>query len=313
MKSGKKVVFFTEPNWAFGSIHSSLCKVLYPNVNGEIVDFFQQYSLSTIQEIDSITDLWVTNWPSLLIKEYEISPEKIVFLAHANWDLQTMHNQLPPKILKRLNKCGVISNHLKTSYMQGNWGERGDFPHVARLGIDYDRFANIGREHPVTQLKRIAVMGAYESYNIYGQEIKRGRLVKETIEYINSKYKFGLEFVNFPKAHYLSMPHRYSTLDCVVMASTEEGGGLPMLEAAAAGRLCIGTNVGYFANEKYGVHLTPEYDENEFKTRLEKAILYYIDPFHKFELEQKCREAQRAAMEWDWSRRRNEWLDFLLA
>ena len=308
--STKRVVFFTEPNWAFGSIHSSLCKIFYPHINGEILDFFKEYSIKEIQEIDSSTDLWVTNWPALLINKYHVQPEKIAFLAHAQWDILTTQRDLPKEICQKLNRFGVISESLRTcanAFFHGHFPK----PHLTRLGIHWSRFASRGQECPVSQFKRIAVMGAYESYNVFGQEIKRGNLVYETVKEINDTYNIGLEFVTFPKAHYLTMPQRYTEVDCVVMASTEEGGGLPMLEAAAAGRLCIGTDVGYYAEVPYGLHLPTE--KYEFKDALKQSLLHFANPNHFSELMNLCVEAEKAALEWDWSHRRQEWFDFLTA
>ena len=306
MKSGKKVVFFTEPKWAFGSIHSSLCKILYPEINGEVLNFFDEYTWEEMKDIDANTDLWVTNWPWHLISKYGISPRKIAFIAHARWDLHTTLRDMPQNIRLDLNRISVISQDLSDYYHTQSMAF-GCYPRVTRLGIHYDRFAEIGKKCPVTRIQNIGIMGAYESYNFFGEEIKRGRLVEETIRELNLESEFKFNLIRYPKGHYLASPNRYAGLDCVVMASTEEGGGLPMIEGAAAGRLCMGTCVGY---HYYGGGIALPTKEEDFKTcmkeqlkslnRSPNVIQYWID----------C--GSKEAQAFDWSNRRKEWMDFLL-
>lgn len=308
MKSGKKVVFFTEPNWAFGSIHSSLCKVLYPEINGEILDFFKEYTWEEMRDIDDNTDLWVTNWPWHLVYKYGISPQKIAFVAHARWDLHTTLRDMPHSLILDLNRMSVISADL-LQYYERKQMAFGCYPTITRLGIHYDRFAEIGKRCPVTQIQNIGMMGSYESYNFFGEEIKRGYLVRNAIHDLNYHYRLNLKFIQYPKGHYLASPNRYAGLDCVVMASTEEGGGLPMIEGAASGRLCMGTCVGYYRDASLGVALPTK--EKEFTDELK----YHLQEFVKRpELLDRSwiERGQKEAMSFDWSNRRKEWMDFLL-
>jgi len=90
----KRIIFYTEPYWAFGSIHSSLMRYLHPHFQCEILNYFENYSVQDIHSIDLNTDLWVTNWPARLINQYGIAPEKIAFVAHAKWDIYTTGRDL---------------------------------------------------------------------------------------------------------------------------------------------------------------------------------------------------------------------------
>ena len=57
----KRVVFFTESKWAFGTIHYSLCRRLYERgITAEVLDFFQKYSQEEMAAISRHTDLFVT-------------------------------------------------------------------------------------------------------------------------------------------------------------------------------------------------------------------------------------------------------------
>jgi len=73
-----------------------------------------------------------------------------------------------------------------------------------------------------------------------GVEQKRGRLAQSCAE------EAGLEFKRTEDTPMDQMPDFYASIDALIMPSLQEGAGLPALEAAAAGRLVIGTPVGHF-------------------------------------------------------------------
>jgi glycosyltransferase involved in cell wall biosynthesis len=108
------------------------------------------------------------------------------------------------------------------------------------------------------------------------------------------------------------MPSFYKTVDSIVMASSEEGAGLPMMEAAAAGKLCIGTPVGYFEhNGPKGGGIVVPVEETQFIEKTANVLNFYkSDPaeYHK-----KCLDIQSYAREhYDWSKFIEPWVNFLI-
>ena len=141
-----------------------------------------------------------------------------------------------------------------------------------------------------------------ETKNFFGEEIKRGKLVEQAVEGVN------VELRSFPEMNHLCMPSYYGIVDCVVMSSTEEAGGLPMMEAAAAGRLTIGTPVGYYANDAiYSGGVMVSIDPNNFIQETREAILRYKNDNYLYR--SACSKIQEYAIgAFDWKNRIESWI-----
>jgi hypothetical protein len=54
----KKIIFYVEPNWAFGSIHSELAKYLWSSgFDCKILPWNQSYTWAEMQELNDVCDL----------------------------------------------------------------------------------------------------------------------------------------------------------------------------------------------------------------------------------------------------------------
>jgi glycosyltransferase involved in cell wall biosynthesis len=93
------------------------------------------------------------------------------------------------------------------------------------------------------------------------------------------------------------------------MSSTEESVGLPMLEGAAAGKLCIGTPVGYFAeNGLKGGGRRVSIDEELFVSDTVTLLDYY--KANPEEYRKKCLDIQEyARYNYDWSKVIHQWIE----
>ena len=103
------------------------------------------------------------------------------------------------------------------------------------------------------------------------------------------------------------MPGFYKDVDCIIVSSTEEGAGLPALEAGAAGKLVISTPVGHWLErcQPGGGHTVP-IDEAEFKTHSIELLKDYKSDPEKYQT--KCRSIQRFAQKhYDWSAVVDKW------
>jgi hypothetical protein len=295
------IVFFTETKWAFGQIHNSLCKRLLPyGINAEVLDFFTQYTREEMLAISDNTEYFVTTPVGVgWLLQYDIPPQKIKSVAHAQWDILLSNSQIGTEVYKDLAGYGVVSVTLKEKSFDFGISR---IPAVLNMGIEFDRFYA-----PVSQsLNKVGYAAAFESRNFAGEEIKRGRLVQTACD------KVGLPLIR-PQTHYLGMPSFYKSVDAVVMSSTEEGAGLPMLEAAAAGKLCIGTPVGYFRENSralrggFAVHMAEDLFVQDVV-----GVLNYSKAYPE-EYRKVCTDIQEYAREhYDWSKHIDKWVVFLL-
>ena len=102
---------------------------------------------------------------------------KIAAVAHGQWDMllaQKESNNLD--FYPHLYKFGVVSKVLKTKSEEFKISSR--VPDVVPFGIHFDVFY---RSIPES-LQKVGYGGARETANFFGQEIKRGSLVKKTVE-----------------------------------------------------------------------------------------------------------------------------------
>lgn len=296
----KRVLFFTQNRWAFGSIHHALCKELYKhNIFANVLDWTLPYTAEEFEHLNRVYDLFVTNPEAVmrLHETYKIPLNKICSIAHAQWDILLAKQNSNYDFYPELYSFGVISEILKEKCIE--W-QLTRVPEIAELGICF----NVLYEKPAEQLKVVGYGGANETYNFFGTEIKRPKLVETTINTIPNITLKKHSFYN-----HLCMPGYYKTVDGIVMSSIEEAGGLPMMECAAAGRLPLGTPIGYFKDNapKGGGILLP-LEANDFSNSLKQHLEFYRD--NSKEYIDKCLEVQTYAREhYDWSFKIHMWLN----
>jgi glycosyltransferase involved in cell wall biosynthesis len=294
----KRIIFYTERLWAFGTIHYSLVKLLYQRgINAEVLDFYVPYTVPEMMAIQDTVDYFVTTPVGVgWLLNYGIVPEKIKSIAHAQWDILLSNSQIGTDIYHKLAGYAVVSNILKQKSQEFGVSRT---PAVTHLGIEFDRFYR----RPQGQLKTVGFAGAFESRNFAGEEIKRGRLVQQVCAELNLP-------LAVPKHHYLAMPKYYQGVDAVIMASTEEGAGLPMMEAAAAGKVTMGTPVGYYAENPAHVGIHLPLNEQEFVAQCSDHMhQIYNDSDLYLRLCTQNQEYARAY--YDWSHHIDAWVNFL--
>jgi glycosyltransferase involved in cell wall biosynthesis len=105
------------------------------------------------------------------------------------------------------------------------------------------------------------------------------------------------------------MPGFYKKVDAVLIASTEEGAGLPLLEAGAAGKLVISTPVGHYSRVgPKGADFVPIV-EHEFIEKTVELLSYYKSNSEKYR--QRCLEIQHHAQSYDWKYVIDNWIEIL--
>ena len=101
----------------------------------------------------------------------------------------------------------------------------------------------------------------------------------------------------------------YPTVDAVIVASSEEGAGLPALEASAAGKLVISTPVGLWITKSGDSGHTVPIEETEFMSETLKLIEYYKANPEAYR--EKCLSTQEHAKKYDWSNVIHHWIELL--
>jgi glycosyltransferase involved in cell wall biosynthesis len=297
----KKILFYTQNRWAFGSIHHGLIKELYRhNIYANLLDWTKKYSEEEFSYLNSIYDLFVTNPEAVmsLHQTYKIPLNKIVSVAHGQWDLLLAKEQYGNEFYSELYGFGVVSEILKIKSKEFGVNI---VPEIVELGIHTEIYKN----DISTELKTVGYGGLKETKNYFGEEIKRGWMVETALQDLNVNFKFNYEL------NHLCMAGYYKTIDCLIVSSSEESAGLPAMEAAAAGKLVIGTPVGYFErNAELGGGVLLPLDEENFIKKLREIILFYQNNPHEYR--QRCLQIQKFAQEnYDWKNKIDKWISLL--
>jgi len=300
-----KTLFYIENKWAFGAIHYGLCKELYTHgVHCDLLNWDLEYTKEEFKFLIDTYDNIVTT-PVFVLKlhyHYGVPLNKIIAVAHGQWDVLHAKQNADFDFYPFLKKFTVISNVLKQKCIE--WGIS-VVPDITETGVHFDFFYN----KPNSSLKIVGYGGARQTYNFGGEEIKRGHLVEASVSSI------GLELKSHNFYNFLCMPGYYKTIDALVMSSSEEAGGLPIMEAAAAGKLILGTPVGYFeehcdegVNDRGGIALPV--NEKEFISSLTEHLINYSKDKNLYKL--KCLQIQEYAREhYDWSKKIYSWVNLL--
>jgi glycosyltransferase involved in cell wall biosynthesis len=281
----KKIVFFLEEQWAFGSIHHELVKRLYTRgINGFMLHWALFYSREEMQELDGHVDLWITNpygaREALLI--YGIPPSRIGIVCYAQSEVFELNLLLQQGLQFRFH--GFISSNLQEFSKDKLLTEGLLLP--VRISVQ-----NYKTDHSRTLTK----IGFAGSLRRHPSGLKRFELVEEACKVAN------IELVVAERYHHswITNASFYSQVDAIVQASTNEGTGLPQLEAGAAGRLVLTTNVGVYeelVTEK-GADVLPMEPEALVATLVDK-IGFYRENQDLFS--ERTRQIADHAMSYDW-------------
>lgn len=292
-----RVVFYTEPEWAFGAIHYELTKYLFAHgVNATVLNWEKGYNQQEINELANNVDLFVSSpyGINILINQLGVAPEQCVAVAHARWDLNHLINY-DPSIIDRLHGYSVVSEWLAEQSIASGICRR---PVVTPVGINYNSFYS----EPSNSLKTVGFAGA--TNNVH-RDIKRFWLAESAANSAGLEFKLAQGY----HSSYATMPGYYKTVDALVVASTEEGAGLPALEASAAGKLVISTPVGIWKDKSGTSGHTVPVSETEFLKETTELLKFYQDNPEAYR--EKCLATQAHAKIYDWSQVISHWVGLL--
>jgi hypothetical protein len=289
------VLFFTQNQWAFGQIHHALIKRFYTHgVYAHLLNFYQEYRQKEYDMLNSTFKTFVTTPEAVArLMHHGIPPNKIVAIAHAERDVVGGVKNSGTEVFNLLKGFGVINKTLSTIWKSFGVARE---PTVVRNGVDFDYYYAPASD----ALKIVGYAGAAMHPMSDGSDCKRSYLASRVME--NS----GLEYRCAPNINHLCMAAYYRTIDAVLVTSNYEACGLPILEAAAAGRLVVSPEVGYFD----GAHgALCRLDDEDFVADAKEALAKYQDPaLYK----EACEKAQQYARDhYDWGSVISGWLKLI--
>lgn len=303
----KNIVFFIEPEWVFGRIHYDLSKFLFQHgFNCHLLPWNRSYSIEEMRELEQKTDKFVTlpeGW-GVGLKTYGVIPEeKCIVVAWLAKDILNLVNTHGVEEFEKLHKFACVSEHLVRSSKELGVKR---IPSLAYAGIDFNLFSH----RPKDKLLSVGFGGSFsESENSVHERnsrIKRGWLAKRATEAAGLDFKIACKYHN----SFVTMPGFYSHTGALICSSTEEGAGMPALEAAAAGNLVITTEVGYAQDRTKNspIHIVSMDDERFLKETTEILLDYKNDDV---KYKRKCEEIYEDAKKYDWSNCISDWVELL--
>ena len=300
----KKLLIYGYPLWSHGRVYYDLCRHLWDR--GYIVDIlnWQGSHSAYFGELDSFYDFFITalDGVSGLVNNYGVAYERIIGLSHHEFDIRMLVEQKGLEAFDKLANYGVVSEFLYSrSLMLGV----PRIPKVASLGVN---FAEFHMEIP----SRLETVGYASSMSAktYGVEWKRGELAEAAAR--EAGLAFHVAGSTASQRSFHDMPDFYRTVDAVVTSSISEANALPVMEAAAAGRLVIGTPVGNFPRNAYeGAGIIAPIEPDKFKEFTAATLRYYKD--NPTEFVRKCQDIQKAATKLDWKHMIGDWIELIEA
>lgn len=259
-----RIAFFTYPEWAFGAIHEALCKELYKiGIFATLLDWNASYAPLEMERLSQVYDIFVTHPGSGVnaLLQYGIPYSQIVAIAHEVSDIES--GLLCGNDYDSFRQYAVINpNLIETSSTLGI----SRTPLVVQNGVHFDWFYSV----PSTSLQTLGYSGSLVSLMMDGvTDRKRG--------YLSSKlaHRSGLGYNRAEGYGYRTMPLFYRSVDAVVLTSLQDACGLPMMEAAAAGRLPLGTPVGILKQSEGRGGIILPFDPDLFLHEGEDVLRYY--------------------------------------
>jgi predicted O-methyltransferase YrrM/glycosyltransferase involved in cell wall biosynthesis len=300
----KKVLIFGYTKWSHGRVYYDVCKHLHRR--GYIVDIldWQAKHADYIRELIPYYDFFMSalDGVSILADSYGVPHERIIALSHHELDIRMLIEQKGIEVFESFANYGVVSEFVySASLMRGV----PRVPMVAPLGINYSEFHADIRE-------RLATVGYASGISVktFGIEWKRGELAAMAAREAGLEFKIAGSTENQISFH--DMPDFYKSVDAVLTSSISEAAQLAVMEAAAAGRLVIGTAVGHFPLKAYqGGGIIAPIEAEKYKAFTASTLRYYKE--NPAAYIDKCHSIQEAAKNFDWQYSIDAWVELIEA
>lgn len=292
--SNHNVLFFVENKWALGQIHHALVKRLWERkIFSHVLPWEIPYTAEEMGYLKSKYDTFVTlPGESLHLINNGVDPKNIVVMAHHEKDINQTVARYGKDYFSKFKGYGVVHEHMVDISAQAGISR---IPIVAANGVDFDHYYT-----PVSpDLKTVGTATAFKSTTSRLEDFKRGYLIPHVLIGLN------LTFVKHSFMYHLCMPSYYAKMDALLSTSAYEGSGLPVMEAAAAGRLVLSAAVGCFDGNSGILCRTPD---DEYIEDARKALEACRDDSKLYR--EHCERAQQYARDnFDWSHKIDSWIE----
>ncbi|WP_296746831.1 glycosyltransferase [Mesorhizobium sp.] len=298
----KKILIYGYTKWSHGRVYYDLCRHLHDR--GYLVDIldWQQNHAEYAHQLISYYDFVIAalDGVSTLADSYHVPFDKIIAISHHEFDIRMLVEQKGIEVFEKFANYGVVSEYVYcASLMRGV----PRVPMVASLGVNFDEFYSDVSD-------KLAAVGYASSMSVktYGVEWKRGELAQAAVADAGLTFRIAGSTGN--QTSFLDMPEFYRSVDAVVTSSVSEAAQLPVMEAAAAGRLVIGTPVGHFPRKAYqGAGIMAPIEAGKFKAFTTETLRFYKDNPGLYT--EKCKSIQNAARNFDWVHSIDEWVTLI--
>src|SRR6266852_6651558 len=286
-----KVLIYGYPQWSHGRVYYDLCKQLHRR--GYIVDIinWQENHAAYIADLIPFYDLFMTALDGVrtLTDIYGVPYDRVIALSHHELDIRMLIEQKGVEVFDKLANYGATSEFIYCSSLMKGVPR---VPKVVSMGVNFAEFYSKISE-------RLSTVGYASSMSVttYGIEWKRGELAETAAREAGLEFRVAGSTGN--QASFHDMPEFYRSVDAVLTSSISEAAQLPVMEAAAAGRLVIGTPVGHFPRKAYeGGGILAPIEAGKFKAFTVETLRYYKD--NPIAYQDKCHAIQEAARKCDW-------------
>lgn len=307
----RRILFFIDSEWAFGNIHNSLRKCLYPEYDCDVLCWSKSYTAETFKYLNDKYDLfWSTPAGAFALHQrYGVPNEKLVGLAHHDFDISSPVEQSrannnnyigSPKQFADIRGFAVVGKKLLTTSLAYGISR---LPAVLPMGVhtrDYVR--------PMSpDIKRIGYFGRAERFDHRDFDSKRGKLAIEVAK-LTGLELFAPQFTQ--DVHYLATSQMYRDIDLLMFCSLQEGQPCTAYEALAAGVPVLGTAAGVFDElAQYGGGGVLPYDEREFVAQAVEVI-EALKADHSLYAKMHAAALSTSRM-FDWAVLKPVWLEYL--
>ena len=297
-----KVLIYGYPQWSHGRIYYDLCKQLHRR--GYIVDImnWQENHAAYIADLIPFYDLFMTALDGVrtLTDVYAVPCDRVIALSHHELDIRMLIEQKGVEVFDKFAGYGATSEFIYCSSLMKGVPR---VPKLVSMGVNFTEFYS-------KISARLSTVGYASSMSVktYGIEWKRGELAEAAAREAGLEFRVAGSTGN--QASFHDMPEFYRSVDAVLTSSISEAAQLPVMEAAAAGRLVIGTPVGHFPRKAYeGGGILAPIEAPKFKAFAVETLRYYMD--NPAAYQDKCHTIQEAAKKFDWKYTIDEWVELI--